>query len=316
MVPAPVLILMATFNGAQFLPEQLDGIARQTHRDWRLLVSDDGSQDGTRAILEGFRASRPAGQVRLVAGPGSRGAAGGPAANFLSLLQRAEPQEHGHQGTFLAFCDQDDAWDADHLARALGLLAHAGTPLALCGCRMRICDADLRPRTLSPLPRRPLGFRNALLQNVLSGNTMVASPEAARLLQAAAGDGVEEIPAHDWWAYQIVTGAGGQALHDAHPSVAYRQHDTNAVGAAPGGLQRALRHLRGEPRRWAARNIAALRASAARLTPENRRIFTQFVHALETPFPLRIVALRSAGVYHQSPQARAAFWASVALGRF
>lgn len=316
MQTPPLLILMATLNGARFLPGQLASIARQTHRNWRLLVSDDGSRDGTRAILAHFRAAHPAGQIEIVSGPGTRErgrGAGGAAANFLSLLQRADLR-----GASLAFCDQDDVWDSDHLSRALAALGGANTPLALYGCRMRICDADLRPRALSPLPRRPLVFRNALLQNVLSGNTMVATPAAARLLQEAADEatGAGGVPVHDWWAYQLVTGAGGHALYDAHPAVAYRQHGANAVGAAPGPLRRALRHLRGEPRSWAARNIAALRASSARLTPESRCALARLARALETPLPLRITAMRRAGVYHQSPQARVAFWASVALGRF
>ncbi|MFD2814031.1 glycosyltransferase [Paracoccus aerius] len=75
---APVTILLASYRGARFIGAQLDSIAAQTHRDWQLIVSDDGSDDGTPKIIADFAASRPAGQVRIVRGP-SRGDAELPA---------------------------------------------------------------------------------------------------------------------------------------------------------------------------------------------------------------------------------------------
>ena len=48
-------ILLATYNGAKYLPAQLDSILAQTHQNFRLLVSDDGSSDATVEILERYR---------------------------------------------------------------------------------------------------------------------------------------------------------------------------------------------------------------------------------------------------------------------
>ena len=78
---ARVLIGLALYQGAEHIAAQLDSIARQTHDDWRLVVSDDGSQDAGPRILRDFAATRPPGQVELVEGP-RRGAT----QNFLSLL--------------------------------------------------------------------------------------------------------------------------------------------------------------------------------------------------------------------------------------
>lgn len=392
-----VLILMATRNGARFLPAQLDSIAAQTHPGWRLLVSDDGSQDDTRAIVAAFARRRPPGQVTLLDGPGQ-----GATANFRSLLRRAPamagplagraemarpaarpspggsaeygragaggagrgrdisgrdgasrrgvgagadparpasgpadpaadgrpagqaappcpapplPGTEGWPGAWLAFCDQDDVWAPDHLARALAALAPAPA-LAVYGCRMRICDVGLAPLGLSPRPRRPLGFGNALVQNVLSGNTMVLSPAAAALLWRAEPR-TGPVPVHDWWAYQLVTGAGGAALFDDRPGVSYRQHGANVIGANRGLRQlpaRLARHLRGDYRRWAEQNSAALQAAAGLLTPDNRAALDAFAAALGASLPARIAGLRRAGVYFQSRRAGAAFWLSVALG--
>ena len=86
---APVTILLASYRGARFIGAQLDSIAAQTHRDWQLIVSDDGSDDGTPEIVAKFAASRPAAQVQLVEGPG-RGAT----QNFLHLLSIARLDKH------------------------------------------------------------------------------------------------------------------------------------------------------------------------------------------------------------------------------
>lgn len=301
-----VLILMATHNGAGFLSDQLDSIARQEHRDWQLWISDDASSDGSAALIRAFMHGRPQGQVRLLSGPG-RGAT----ENFRSLLRRAELG-----GRVLAFCDQDDVWDPDHLSRGLAALARIPGPLAVYGCRMRICDAALNQIGLSPRPRRPLGFRNALVQNVLSGNTMLLSPAAAALLQQAETE-PGPISVHDWWAYQVVTGAGGVAVLDDKPGLSYRQHGGNVIGANRGMRSlpaRLGRHLQGTHRQWALQNSAALIASASRLTSENRQVLRLFTEALTAPRLRSLAALKRSGVYHQSPLARAAFWLSMALG--
>ena len=45
-----IAVLMCTLNGAQFLPAQLASLEQQTHANWRLIVSDDGSTDATLKI--------------------------------------------------------------------------------------------------------------------------------------------------------------------------------------------------------------------------------------------------------------------------
>ena len=79
-----VAILLATYNGGLWLREQLDSLLRQTHDNWVLYWRDDGSGDGTIAILREF--GQRAGQgrsVRVAEPPGRLGATG----NFLTLLR-------------------------------------------------------------------------------------------------------------------------------------------------------------------------------------------------------------------------------------
>ncbi|MDQ1902451.1 glycosyltransferase [Paracoccus sp. WLY502] len=302
-----VLILMATHNGARFLIDQFASIAAQSHTAWRLLISDDASTDHSRQVIDQFIRARPPGQVALLQGPGK-----GATKNFRSLLRRADLEN-----SFLAFSDQDDVWDRDHLSRALDSLSRLSDPLAIYGCRMKICDESLKPVRLSALPSAPLGFRNALVQNMLSGNTMVLTPPAAHLLQRAERR-TGPMPVHDWWAYQMITGAGGRAVLDPVPGILYRQHDSNVIGM--GGLKRLpariRRHLGGRYRSWAQQNSAALGVCADLLTPENRRSLDAFTKALSAPLPQKIAQLRRSGIYYQTRRDHLAFWLLVALGRF
>lgn len=303
-----VTILLATYEGARYLPEQLASIAAQEGVDWHLVVSDDGSGDGTKEMLRDFADAAGDGKVRLLAGPG-RGAA----ENFRFLLRA------GAEGAdYVAFCDQDDVWMLQKLSRAVAALAGmpAGIPGLYAG-RTTICDRDLQPRGLSPDPRRPAGFRNALVENIASGNTMVLNRAATELLRAAEAE-VQEIVIHDWWAYQLVTGAGGRVIFDPEPVLFYRQHGGNEIGAKlgitalPGRARRLLGgHFRGRNRI----NARALAASAHRLTEENRDVLTGFERILRAGPGGRVVGLRRIGLYRQSRLSQAALWLAAIFGR-
>ena len=118
----PVRILLATWNGAAHLSEQLDSYLAQDHGNWALWVSDDGSDDGTWEILEDFRAAHPDREIRLLRGPGQ-----GAAANFLSLLTHPELPPGP-----VALSDQDDVWKPCRLSRGLAAV-HVDAGPALYG---------------------------------------------------------------------------------------------------------------------------------------------------------------------------------------
>src|SRR5258708_3964459 len=124
-----VTILLCTLNGERFLPEQLASLQKQTFKNWRLIASDDGSSDRTKSILHAFQKSFEPGKVEIMDGP-RRGAP----ANFL-FLACAE----NLVSDFYAFCDQDDIWEPDKLARAVDLLKKVGPDIpALYGSRARL----------------------------------------------------------------------------------------------------------------------------------------------------------------------------------
>jgi glycosyltransferase involved in cell wall biosynthesis len=92
-------ILMATYNGQNYLRNQLLSLQQQTHGDWVLWIRDDGSTDGTLAIIETF--AQADSRIRYVVE--ESGAGLGPGRNFLGLAKYATSD-------FAIFCDQDDIW--------------------------------------------------------------------------------------------------------------------------------------------------------------------------------------------------------------
>lgn len=301
-------ILLAVYNGAAHLAEQLDSYAAQDETDWQLWVSDDGSTDGSREIVARFAAAQPGGKVKVIEGPRQ-----GSAMNFRHLLDVLPPDMPR-----AAFSDQDDVWLPHKLTRALqGLDAVPQEVPAIYCSRTIICDEDLHPRGASRFFRRPPGFCNALVQNIAAGNTIVLNSAALRLVRAANAE-ADEVVLHDWWVYQIVTGAGGVVISDAEPGLLYRQHDGNLVGANNGPralLMRLGMMLNGRYSVWNSINIAALSASAHRLTGENRAILHHFACARQSRLPRRLVLLARAGLYRQTPLSQAGFWLAALLGR-
>jgi len=163
-----VHILLATYNGARYLAEQLESIARQTHSAWTLTVSDDGSTDDTLDIVQRF-ATQVTQPVSLLQGPKE----GSSTANFCHLVAQA-PTDNVQD--LYAFCDQDDVWHDDKLQRAVQWHAqHPSQSVRLYCGRTQYVNEQLQPIGLSPSIKRPPSFGNALVQNIASGNTMVFS---------------------------------------------------------------------------------------------------------------------------------------------
>jgi glycosyltransferase involved in cell wall biosynthesis len=227
-----VRIMMSTFNGAQFLPELLTSISQQTGVTIRWWIRDDGSTDSTREILKDAGSHM---DMHVTAGPNQ-----GAVSSFLELLQTC-PSD----ADFYAFSDQDDVWLPTKLERAIQMLSacDTGTPLLYCS-RLTVVDSQLKEVRLTPLPRRPLGLRNALVQNVAAGCTIVMDGATLALLQRATPD-PKRVVMHDHWAYLVVS-ALGTVIFDPTPSILYRQHDANAIGVRSGfgpSYQRARRAL-------------------------------------------------------------------------
>ncbi len=291
-----VRILLSTFNGAPYLREQLDSFRLQTCASWSLLWRDDGSTDGTEALMAAFTAEVGPDRCRRLAAPvGNLG----PCESFLALLRAAVPSLGPHDA--VAFADQDDVWLPDKLSRGLAALATEPPerPALVC-TRQVLVDAALAPIGESPHWPCVPGFPAALAQNVATGCTILLNRAAATLI---AGSRPPETTLHDWWSYLVVSASGGQIVADPAALVLYRQHGGNAVGAPEGTLGRARAALRRGPAafmRVFRANLAALAAQPGLLTEPARTDVARLQEALAGGLPARLGALRLPGLRRQT----------------
>ncbi|MBO9127829.1 MULTISPECIES: glycosyltransferase family 2 protein [unclassified Rhizobium] len=288
---AAVAVLLCTYNGEPFLEEQLESILSQDHRNLHLWVSDDGSSDGTMSILRRYQSRLGADRFVIIEGPRN-----GFAANFLTLLCAPEID-----ADYYMFADQDDIWEGTKISCALKAMAcePSNAPLVY-SSRTTLVDINNVEIGLSPLFFRPASFRNAIIQSIGGGNTMVVNRAARDLARRA---NVQTIISHDWWLYMLVTGAGGKMIYDSVPRVRYRQHGSNLIGMNVGWkmkLQRLRRLASGQFREWNNVNMRALQANSHLLTPENRSVLNAFLDARDGGLLRRVVGLRRSGAYRQT----------------
>lgn len=223
---SPLDILLATFDGAAFLPAQLDSLLAQTWREFRVLARDDGSSDDTRSIL-GRYAAAPANCLTVLPPDGERlGAAG----SFARLLDEA-------RGEHVMFCDQDDVWLPDKVEVTLAAMRDLeqrygpSTPCLVCtdlqvvDDRLRVIDPSfwhfqrIHPERLDRLSR-------VLVQNFATGCTVMINRALAELALPVPPGAMM----HDWWLALVATRLGRVAVLP-RATVLYRQHGRNDVGA-------------------------------------------------------------------------------------
>ena len=224
-----VRVLMSTYDGEEYVSELLTSVQHQIGVTVRWWVRDDGSRDGTVRRLSDFQKTC---NMQL-----SCGANKGIVASYLELI-RTCPLD----ADYYAFCDQDDVWLPPKLKRACQMLANAGllTPSLYCS-RLVIVDKALRNLGFSRVPRRPVGFGNALVENVATGCTIVLNRAAFSLLQSAQPDATKVV-VHDFWGYLVVS-AFGHVIYDPRPYILYRQHGHNAIGMRQGPGAKLARRL-------------------------------------------------------------------------
>lgn len=233
-----VQILMATYNGAPYVARQIESIMIQDLQDWSLLVSDDSSRDDTVEVVERY-ASADA-RMRLLDG----GTHGGARNNFLYLLSQAT-------APYVAFSDQDDVWLPDKLAsefremRRLEGLYGVDVPL-LVFSDLAVVDEGLEiiaPSFLaySGLDPQRTSLANLLAQNVAPGCVILANRALYREALRIPTD-VSAVSMHDWW-LMLTAAALGHIGFVKSPTMLYRQHGDNEVGAVSGSARDIVRNI-------------------------------------------------------------------------
>lgn len=218
-------IVMAVYNGEKFVKEQIDSILAQDYQNFRLLVRDDHSQDGTLEIIKNYVKAYP-NKIFLLPSSGKLGVKG----NFSALLEYAK-------APYIMLSDQDDIWLKDKVSKSLKkmkeLEASKGLdcPL-LIHADLKVVDAHLN--LIDPSfwkfahlkPAQSHQLNKLLTQNVVTGCTILINRPLLKLALPIPS----ETPMHDWW-LALVASAFGYIESISEPLILYRQHGKNTLGA-------------------------------------------------------------------------------------
>jgi len=300
-----VTVLLATFNGRHWLPEQLASILDQTDVDVSVVVSDDTSTDGTHEWLV-ERASRDSRITVVEFGTAS----GGAAQNFFRLLSHVAPDN----GDLIAFADQDDLWHGDKLSRHAALIEQYGFD-GVSSSVMSFTQAGKWVLVRKDFPQRRFDF---LTESPGPGCTFLITPKLAQMVARELNDSTSPARSarfHDSLIYVIARSAGLKWHIDAEPSVDYRQHQTNVMGSNV-GIEPAGRRLRLIRAGWH-RSEALLHATVGlRVSPTDARARLEEMRALFSGKGLRarLTLAAKAGQMRRRPRDRWIIGILIAIG--
>lgn len=255
-----VLVLMATYQGEAWVCEQLESVLSQRDVEVYVVVSDDCSSDATAAHVRNL--ARLDSRISLVTRIVSSGSAG---ANFRFLFQTTDFSEYD----YVALADQDDVWDVDHLIRSCNALANSGAAGTSCS----VTTFGHGQEVVVSQGRRKREF-DYLFEGGGQGCTFVLTSDLAAKVKSVCCDGrsqAELLHYHDWLIYLVARVSGFEWYFDSHPSVRYRQHSRNEIGArsSKGALKRRLALIRGG---WYVRQVNAAVGLAVYMCSDNGKL--------------------------------------------
>lgn len=232
-----VTILMATYNGEKYLQAQLDSLQQQSYKNWKLIVGDDGSTDGTIALLSKFRQECPH-SVEIIKNVPPTGSA---KANFMQLLSKADTP-------YIMFCDQDDIWMPDKVSLTLAAMKdiekNKSVPILIHSDLTVLGENGVIAESFFDYQNLPADTKlsSLIIQNSVTGCTVMIN-ESLKNKMLETKD-YSKIIMHDYWAVLIAKVYGEVGFLNS-PTMYYRQHSENSVGAKESGnLLYLIRRLR------------------------------------------------------------------------
>lgn len=236
-----IAVLLATYNGERFLREQIESLYAQTIKDWTIYVHDDGSTDGTKAILDEYAEKKD--NFVVLDYPSQKGASN----NFFSLLKRVN-------ASYFFFADQDDVWMSNKMEKCLARMLQIekstiSKPVLVC-CDACVTDEKLKVVSMSlwersgAHPEFLTNFNESAATPFVTGCTMLLNNAAK---ESVLWDVIEKATMHDAFITLCVFKAYGIVEPIRESLMYYRQHGENTLGAYSkenSRLMYKLKHLK------------------------------------------------------------------------
>ena len=219
-------ILLSTYNGAAFLEDLIQSLYGQTYTNWRLLIRDDGSSDSTMELIKSYQGKD---KERIFIFDDNKKHLG-PKKSFETLLYKSDAD-------YMMFCDQDDYWLPDKIKSTLTKIKeleqqHPGKPV-LVFSDLKVTDRKLNiihPSYWKYTKVNPENVKNIyrlLVNNPVVGCTVMINSKVKPLVLPIP----EQAVMHDWWIALNVARKGVTGFL-TKPSILYRLHDENSIGAS------------------------------------------------------------------------------------
>lgn len=222
-----VAILMATYNGAIYLEEQIKSILSQTYSNWLLYIHDDGSSDATVQIINDYCDKFPDKIVYMKDEHQHRGAAD----SFLWMLKQVNAD-------YYMFADQDDVWLPNKIQNAMNIMLDLEknnslsipilyhTDLVVVDSELNTISSSLwRFSHLLNIIDNPLLYS---INNIVTGCTMLINKQCKNVLLFEDKD----VLMHDYWILLYVLKNKGVVYSNYKADILYRQHGNNVLGCA------------------------------------------------------------------------------------
>lgn len=214
-----IVVLMSTYNGEKYVREQIESILIQ-RGDFQLdlWVRDDGSTDGTKAILQEYALEK---KLKWYSSKNM-----GPANSFLDLIKHCDGYD------FYAFADQDDYWCQDKLITGISTLQLSKNAAMYCSNALLVDDnLEFLGRTVYKEDPR-FDFYTLSCAGGILGCTMIFNERLATLIRSS--NMPQKIIMHDFYVAQVCAAVAGSLFYDPTPHIMYRQHGNNVVGVSYG----------------------------------------------------------------------------------
>jgi len=213
-----VAILLAAYNGASWIEEQIESILNQKKVNVTLFVSIDYSSDDTYKVVSEYK------DDRIVLLPyGER--FGTAAKNFFRLIKDVEANEY----EFIGFSDQDDIWLEDKLIQSISTIKDTDS-VAFSSNVMAFWESGKKHLVLKNQPQKKWDY---LFESGGQGCTYLLNAEVYKNLRSFIKlnyDKLSKIWVHDWLIYAFVRSRGLKWTISGNPLVLYRQHESNSIG--------------------------------------------------------------------------------------
>lgn len=221
-----IAICMATYNGAQFLNEQIQSILEQSYENWVLYIHDDNSTDNTVDIIQKYSSV----YIDKVIYLDDTQSFGCPSLNFSYIVEQLDDEYD-----YIMFSDQDDVWLPDKITLTLKeMLKNEKTNHSkpvLVHTDLKVVNQKLEIISESMWHYQKIDFSSSnstriLVQNNVTGCTCMFNKYVKNNFFPIPRNAIM----HDWW-LAVNTAYYGKVAYVNTATILYRQHNNNTVGA-------------------------------------------------------------------------------------